>query len=434
MPHTLKNTRIAIIGLGYVGLPLAVEFGKQYAATGFDINAARIAELKQGKDSTLEVEPELLAQATCLRFTDQLDEIAGCNVYIVTVPTPINEHKQPDFTPLVKASESLGRVLKPGDTVIYESTVYPGATEEICVPILERVSGLHYEATAGEGADTFAIGYSPERINPGDKAHRVTTIKKVTSGSTPATADFVDALYGSIITAGTHKAPTIKVAEAAKVIENTQRDANIALMNEFALIFQRLGIDTHDVLEAAGSKWNFLPFKPGLVGGHCIGVDPYYLIQKAQSAGYYPDILLACRRINDAMGKYVADEVVKLMLKRRLPVAGARILILGLTFKENCPDLRNTRVVDLVREFREYGAQVDVHDPWAAPEEAGHEYGLVPVSEPHAATYDAVILAVGHDQFRRLGGRGVRAFCRPDAGIVYDVKGVLPRDAVDGRL
>ncbi len=448
-PPNPASTRIAVIGLGYVGLPLAVEFGKRYATTGFDINAVRIAELKQGRDSTLEVEPELMAQATGLRFTDQLDEIAGCNVYIVTVPTPINEHKQPDFTPLIKASESLGRILKPGDTVIYESTVYPGATEEICVPILARVSGLHYEATAlsllppgegrGEGrpsplANTFAIGYSPERINPGDKAHRVTTIKKVTSGSTPATADFVDALYASIITAGTHKAPTIKVAEAAKVIENTQRDANIALMNEFALIFQRLGIDTHDVLEAAGSKWNFLPFKPGLVGGHCIGVDPYYLIQKAQSTGYYPDILLACRRINDAMGKYVADEVVKLMLKRRLPVAGARILILGLTFKENCPDLRNTRVVDLVHEFREYGAQVDVHDPWAGPEEAGHEYGLVPITTPPAATYDAVVLAVGHDQFRQLGGQGVRAFCRPDAGIVYDVKGVLPRDAVDGRL
>ncbi|MBN8715997.1 MAG: Vi polysaccharide biosynthesis UDP-N-acetylglucosamine C-6 dehydrogenase TviB [Xanthomonadales bacterium] len=424
-PHT--DARIAIVGLGYVGLPLAVEFGKQYPTIGYDINPARIAELKQGRDSTREVEPELLAQASRLSFTDALADIAGCNVYIVTVPTPINEHKQPDFTPLTKASEAIGKVLKPGDTVIYESTVYPGATEEVCVPILERVSGLRFNAD-------FFVGYSPERINPGDKAHRVTTIKKVTSGSTPATADFVDALYASIITAGTHKAPSLKVAEAAKVIENTQRDANIALMNEFALIFQRLGIDTHDVLEAAGSKWNFLPFKPGLVGGHCIGVDPYYLIQKAQSAGYYPDILLACRRINDAMGTHVAGEVVKLMLKRRLPVAGARILILGLAFKENCPDLRNTRVVDLVHEFRGYGAQVDVHDPWVSPEEARHEYGITPIAAPEAGAYDAVVLAVAHDEFRQLGGQGVRALCRPQAGVVYDVKGVLPRDAVDGRL
>ena len=424
-PHT--DARIAIVGLGYVGLPLAVEFGKQYATTGFDINGARIAELREGRDSTLEVEPELLAQAQRLAFTDRLDDIASCNVYIVTVPTPINEHKQPDFTPLEKASEAIGKVLKPGDTVIYESTVYPGATEEVCVPILERVSGLRFNAD-------FFVGYSPERINPGDKAHRVTTIKKVTSGSTPATADFVDGLYASIVTAGTHKAPSIRVAEAAKVIENTQRDANIALMNEFALIFQRLGIDTHDVLEAAGSKWNFLPFKPGLVGGHCIGVDPYYLIQKAQSAGYYPDILLACRRINDAMGTHVAGEVVKLMLKRRLPVAGARILILGLAFKENCPDLRNTRVVDLAHEFRGYGAQVDVHDPWVSPEEARHEYGITPIAAPEAGAYDAVVLAVAHDEFRQLGGQGVRALCRPQAGVVYDVKGMLPRDAVDGRL
>ncbi|MFN4160370.1 MAG: Vi polysaccharide biosynthesis UDP-N-acetylglucosamine C-6 dehydrogenase TviB [Stenotrophomonas sp.] len=423
--HT--DARIAIVGLGYVGLPLAVEFGKQYATTGFDINGARIAELREGRDSTLEVEPELLAQARRLAFTDCLDDIASCNVYIVTVPTPINEHKQPDFTPLEKASEAIGKVLKPGDTVIYESTVYPGATEEVCVPLLERVSGLRFNAD-------FFVGYSPERINPGDKAHRVTTIKKVTSGSTPATTDFVDGLYASIVTAGTHKAPSIRVAEAAKVIENTQRDANIALMNEFALIFQRLGIDTHDVLEAAGSKWNFLPFKPGLVGGHCIGVDPYYLIQKAQSAGYYPDILLACRRINDAMGTHVAGEVVKLMLKRRLPVAGARILILGLAFKENCPDLRNTRVVDLVHEFRGYGAQVDVHDPWVSPEEARHEYGITPIAAPEAGAYDAVVLAVAHDEFRQLGGQGVRALCRPQAGVVYDVKGMLPRDAVDGRL
>lgn len=427
------DTRIAIVGLGYVGLPLAVEFGKQYATIGFDINGTRIAELRQGRDSTLEVEPEMLAQATHLSFADALDDIAGCNVYIVTVPTPINEHKQPDFTPLVKASESIGRVLQPGDTVIYESTVYPGATEEICVPILERVSGLRYEATAAAGDKAFAIGYSPERINPGDKAHRVTNIRKVTSGSTPETADRVDALYASIIHAGTHRAPSIRVAEASKVIENTQRDANIALMNEFALIFQRLGIDTHDVLDAAGSKWNFLPFKPGLVGGHCIGVDPYYLIQKAQSAGYYPDILLACRRINDAMGKHVADEVVKLMLKRRLPVAGARILILGLTFKENCPDLRNTRVVDLVQEFRDYGAQVDVHDPWASADEARHEYAISPIDSPAEGAYDAVILAVGHDHYRDMGADRVRALAK-QGGVVYDIKGLLPRDAVDGRL
>jgi UDP-N-acetyl-D-galactosamine dehydrogenase len=421
-----EEVRIAIIGLGYVGLPLAVEFGKRYVTVGFDINAARIAELKQGRDSTLEVEPELLAQAARLIFTDRLADIAGCNVYIVTVPTPINEHKQPDFTPLIRASESIGQVLAPGDVVIYESTVYPGATEEVCVPILERVSGLRFN----EG---FFVGYSPERINPGDKAHRVTTIKKVTSGSTPDTADFVDALYASIITAGTHKAPSIKVAEAAKVIENTQRDVNIALMNEFALIFQRLGIDTHDVLEAAGSKWNFLPFKPGLVGGHCIGVDPYYLIQKAQSAGYYPDILLACRRINDAMGVHVAGEVVRLMLKRRLAVAGARILVLGLAFKENCPDLRNTRVVDVVREFESYGAQVDVHDPWVSPEQAEEEYGIRPIQGVPTGGYDALVLAVAHDQYRMFQTADVRALVRPQ-GVVYDVKGVLPRDAVDGRL
>jgi len=432
----VRDAHIAVIGLGYVGLPLAVEFAKRYPTVGFDINHARITELRQGRDSTLEVEPELLAQAAHLTFTDTLDDIAQCTVYIVTVPTPINEHKQPDFTPLIKASESIGRVLKPGDTVIYESTVYPGATEEVCVPVLERVSGLRYEATAADDPDarTFAVGYSPERINPGDKAHRVTTIRKVTSGSSPDTAAFVDALYASIIPAGTHQAPSIRVAEAAKVIENTQRDANIALMNEFALIFHRLGIDTHDVLDAAASKWNFLPFKPGLVGGHCIGVDPYYLIQKAQSAGYYPDILLACRRINDAMGTHVAAEVVRLMLKRRIAVAGARVLVLGLAFKEDCPDLRNTRVVDLVREFSDYGAQVDVHDPWVHPEQAHHEYGITLV-EPQVAGYDAVILAVAHAQFRAMSAERVRSLLKnPAAGVVYDVKSVLPRDAVDGRL
>lgn len=429
----LQDTRIAIVGLGYVGLPLAVEFGKQYATIGFDINVARIAELKQGRDSTLEVEPELLTQATRLRFSDQLDDIAGCNVYIVTVPTPIDTAKRPDLTPLVKASEAIGKVLKPGDTVIYESTVYPGCTEEVCVPILERVSGLRFEATAGEGENTFAIGYSPERINPGDKAHRVTTIKKVTSGSTPATADSVDALYASIITAGTHKAPTIKVAEAAKVIENTQRDANIALVNEFALIFQRIGIDSGDVLEAAGTKWNFLPFRPGLVGGHCIGVDPYYLIQKAQSVGYYPDVLMAARRINDGMGGFVADQVIRLMLQKGINPVNARILVLGLAFKENCPDLRNTRVVDIVETLRGYNANVDVYDPWVGAAEAQHEYGINPIEALQQGSYDAAILAVGHDEFRALGGSGVRGLLKSD-GVVYDVKHILPRDMVDGRL
>lgn len=434
MSQTLKDTKIAIIGLGYVGLPLAVEFGKQYATTGFDINAARIAELKQGRDSTLEVEPELLAQASGLRFSDQLGDIAGCNVYIVTVPTPIDTAKRPDLTPLQKASEAIGKVLKPGDTVIYESTVYPGCTEEICVPILERVSGLRYEATADGGADTFAIGYSPERINPGDKAHRVTTIKKVTSGSTPHTADFVDALYASIITAGTHKAPTIKVAEAAKVIENTQRDLNIALVNDLAILFNKLGIDTLDVLEAAGTKWNFLPFRPGLVGGHCISVDPYYLTHKAQEVGHHPQVILAGRRTNDGMGPFVADQVIKLMVRKGINPVNARVLILGLAFKENCPDLRNTRVVDIVQALQGYSAHVDVFDPWVDGDEAHHEYGLRPVESPAQCAYDAVVLAVGHDDFRQLGGQGVRAFGKPEGNIVFDVKYVLPRDAVDGRL
>ena len=475
MPQTLKDTKIAIVGLGYVGLPLAVEFGKQYATTGFDINNARITELKQGRDSTLEVEPALLAQATGLRFSGRLDDIAGCNVYIVTVPTPIDTAKRPDLTPLIKASEAIGKVLKPGDTVIYESTVYPGCTEEVCVPILERVSGLTFEAAAGAAnantpgantpaanapgantsgantsganapvgahrrgaipaAPTFAIGYSPERINPGDKAHRVTTIKKVTSGSTPETADFIDALYKSIITAGTHKAPTIKVAEAAKVIENTQRDLNIALINDLAILFNKLGIDTLDVLEAAGTKWNFLPFRPGLVGGHCISVDPYYLTHKAQEVGHHPQVILAGRRTNDGMGAYVADQVIKLMVRKGINPVNARILILGLTFKENCPDLRNTRVVDIVHALQGYNARVDVHDPWVDAAEAQHEYGLTPIGNPEQGAYDAIVLAVGHDQFRVLGGEGVRAFGKPEASIVYDVKYVLPREWMDGRL
>jgi UDP-N-acetyl-D-galactosamine dehydrogenase len=429
-----KDTRIAIVGLGYVGLPLAVEFGKQYATIGFDINSARIAELNQGRDSTLEVEPELLAQATRLRFSDQLDDIAGCNVYIVTVPTPIDTAKRPDLTPLVKASEAIGKVLRPGDTVVYESTVYPGCTEEICVPILEHVSGLRYEATAGAGAETFAIGYSPERINPGDKAHRVTTIKKVTSGSTPETADFVDSLYASIISAGTHKAPTIKVAEAAKVIENTQRDLNIALVNDLAILFNKLGIDTLDVLEAAGTKWNFLPFRPGLVGGHCISVDPYYLTHKAQEVGHHPQVILAGRRTNDGMGAYVADQVIKLMVRKGINPVNARILILGLAFKENCPDLRNTRVVDIVAALQGYNAQVDVHDPWVDAEEARHEYGITPLAAPEQGIYDAVIVAVGHQQFRETGADGVRRYGRDAGSVVFDVKYVLPRDAVDGRL
>ena len=423
----LQDARIAVIGLGYVGLPLAVEFGKRYATTGFDINAARIAELRQGRDSTLEVEPELLAQATRLRFSDRREDIAGCNVFIVTVPTPIDTAKRPDLTPLVKASEAIGSVLKAGDTVVYESTVYPGCTEEICIPVLERASGLRFNI------DFFA-GYSPERINPGDKAHRVTTIKKVTSGSTPETADFVDALYASIITAGTHKAPTIKVAEAAKVIENTQRDLNIALVNDLAILFNKLGIDTLDVLEAAGTKWNFLPFRPGLVGGHCISVDPYYLTHKAQEVGHHPQVILAGRRTNDGMGPYVADQVIKLMVRKGINPVGARVLVLGLAFKENCPDLRNTRVVDIVHALQGYNASVDVHDPWVDAAECMHEYGLPLAENPQQGAYDAVIVAVGHDQFRQLGGQGIRAFGKPAGSVIYDVKYVLPRDVVDGRL
>ena len=443
----LQSTRIAIVGLGYVGLPLAVEFGKRTPTVGYDIHAARIAELRQGRDSTLEVEPELLAAATQLTYTDTLADIAACNVYIVTVPTPIDAAKRPDLTPLVKASEAIGSVLKPGDTVIYESTVYPGCTEEVCVPILERVSGLRFEAAPNADADvpvgahrrgaipdanTFAIGYSPERINPGDKAHRVTTIRKVTSGSTPETADFVDALYQSIITAGTHKAPSLKVAEAAKVIENTQRDLNIALVNDLAILFNKLGIDTLDVLEAAGTKWNFLPFRPGLVGGHCISVDPYYLTHKAQEVGHHPQVILAGRRTNDGMGPFVADQVLKLMVRKGLNPVGARVLVLGLAFKENCPDLRNTRVVDIVETLQGYNARVDVHDPWVDADEARHEYGITPIASPDAGAYDAVILAVAHHQFAEAG-QGARDYAKP-GGVVYDVKGVLPRDAVDGRL
>jgi UDP-N-acetyl-D-galactosamine dehydrogenase len=424
--QSLDNVRIAIVGLGYVGLPLAVEFGKRYDTVGFDINAARVEELRAGRDNTLEVSADELAQATRLQFSAELEGIRACNIYIVTVPTPIDGAKRPDLTPLVKASEALGRVLKKGDIVVYESTVYPGCTEEVCVPILERVSGLRFN-------EDFYAGYSPERINPGDKAHRVTSILKVTSGSTPQVADKVDRLYGSIITAGTHKVSCIKVAEAAKVIENTQRDLNIALVNDLAILFNKLGIDTLEVLEAAGTKWNFLPFRPGLVGGHCIGVDPYYLTHKAQEVGHHPDVILAGRRTNDGMGAYVAEQVVKLMVRNAINPVNARVLVLGLAFKENCPDLRNTRVIDVVNSLRGYNTQVDVHDPWVDVEEARHEYGLTMTGQLDSGSYDAVIVAVGHEQFRRLGAEGIRAFGKPQS-IVYDVKYVLPRESVDGRL
>jgi nucleotide sugar dehydrogenase len=424
--RTATEARIAIVGLGYVGLPLAVEFGKKYDTVGFDINAARVTELRAGQDSTREVETEELARATLLRFSDRVEDLGDCNTYIVTVPTPIDSAKRPDLTPLVRASETLGGVIKPGDVVVYESTVYPGCTEEVCVPLLERASGLVFNRD-------FFVGYSPERINPGDKAHRVTNILKVTSGSTPEVADFVDALYGSIITAGTHKASCIKVAEAAKVIENTQRDLNIALVNDLAILFNKLGIDTLEVLEAAGTKWNFLPFRPGLVGGHCISVDPYYLTHKAQEVGHHPDVILAGRRTNDGMGAYVADQVIKLMVRKGINPVNARVLVLGLAFKENCPDLRNTRVVDIIESLRGYNALVDVHDPWVNADEAHHEYGLDPVGEPPAGNYDAIVLAVGHRQFRELGAERIRDFGRPGA-VLYDVKYLLPKEAVDGRL
>jgi UDP-N-acetyl-D-galactosamine dehydrogenase len=421
-----EQTKIAIIGLGYVGLPLAVEFGKRFTTVGFDLNAARIAELRQGRDHTLEVSAEELRASAKLHFADRAEELESCDVYIVTVPTPVDSAKRPDLTPLIRASETVGASIRPGNVVVYESTVYPGATEEVCVPILERASGLKFNVD-------FFCGYSPERINPGDKQHRLTSIVKVTSGSTPDVAEFVDRLYASIVTAGTHKASSIRVAEAAKVIENTQRDVNIALVNELALIFNRLGIDSIEVLEAAGTKWNFLPFRPGLVGGHCIGVDPYYLTHKAQEIGYHPEVILAGRRINDGMGPYVADQVVRLMAKRGVSLVGARVLILGLAFKENCPDVRNTRVVDIIGELRQYHVRVDVHDPWIDPAEALREHGITTVAEPEAGSYDAVILAVAHRQFVALGAAGVRAFGRP-ISILYDVKSVLPREAVDGRL
>ncbi len=422
----LQTARIAIIGLGYVGLPLAVEFGRLYDTLGFDINPARVDELRAGSDSTLETDAAELAAATRLRYTTTLEDLRSCTVFIVTVPTPIDAAKRPDLTPLIRASETLGAVLKPGDTVVYESTVYPGCTEEVCVPILERVSGLRFQR------DFFA-GYRPERSNPGDKQHRLPNILKVTSGSTPEAAEFVNRLYGSIITAGTHKASSIKVAEAAKVIENTQRDLNIALVNDLAMLFNRLGIDTLEVLQAAGTKWNFLPFRPGLVGGHCISVDPYYLTHKAQEVGHHPDVILAGRRTNDGMGPYIATEVIRLMVRKGINPVGARVLILGLTFKEDCPDLRNTRVVDIVHALRGYNARVDVHDPWVDAAMAEHEYGIRPMAAAEAGAYDAVILAVAHRQFAALGAAGVRALGKPGA-VLYDVKSMLPRESVDGRL
>ncbi|MBF6616462.1 Vi polysaccharide biosynthesis UDP-N-acetylglucosamine C-6 dehydrogenase TviB [Pollutimonas thiosulfatoxidans] len=422
----IQDVKLAVVGLGYVGLPLAVEFGKKRSVLGFDINARRISELNEGRDHTLEVSTEELAEAQQLRFTHTAEHLAEANVFVVTVPTPIDAYKQPDLTPLIRASETIGKVLKRGDIVIYESTVYPGATEEECVPVLERVSGLRFN-------EDFYAGYSPERINPGDKQHRVSTIRKVTSGSTPEIAELIDQLYAEIIVAGTHKAPSIRVAEAAKVIENTQRDVNIALINELALIFNKLGIDTQAVLEAAGTKWNFLPFRPGLVGGHCIGVDPYYLTHKAQSIGYHPEIILAGRRLNDSMGGYVVSQLVKAMTKRCIQVQGSRVLVMGLAFKENCPDLRNTRIVDIVRELADYSIQVDVCDPWVDAAEAQREYGIDPVAQPQAGTYDAIILAVAHEQFVDMGAAAVHALGKPDH-VLYDLKYVLAESESDLRL
>ena len=424
--RSLKDTRIGIIGLGYVGLPLAVEFGKRYPTVGFDIKPSRIAELKSGKDSTLETTSEELASAKHLTFTTDKSELAACNTFIVTVPTPVGKNNRPLLTPLRGASETVGSVLKDGDVVVYESTVYPGCTEEYCVPILEQRSKLKFNKQ-------FFAGYSPERINPGDKEHRLPSIKKITSGSTPETADYVDALYGSIITAGTHKAASLKVAEAAKVIENTQRDINIALINELSRIFKRLGIDTEDVLKAAGTKWNFLNFKPGLVGGHCIGVDPYYLTYKAEEIGYRPEVILAGRRLNDSMGEYVATGLIKLMITRNIQPSGSRVLCLGLTFKENCPDVRNTKVIDVVRELEAFGCRVDVHDPWADAREAEHEYGIRIVANPERGAYDGIVVAVAHREFVALGPKGVRAFGSANV-VIFDVKHVLPKDASDARL
>lgn len=424
--RNIEGLRIAVVGLGYVGLPLAVAFGQNHPTTGFDINCERIAALRRGRDATLEVSADELAEATQLRFTDEINALAGCNIYIITVPTPIDGHKRPDLSPLHSASQLVGGVLCPGDIVVYESTVYPGATEEICVPILAAVSGLEFNCD-------FFVGYSPERINPGDKQHRLTSIVKVTSGSTPEVAEKVDALYAEIIEAGTHRAPSIRVAEAAKVIENTQRDVNIALMNELAQIFARLDIDTQAVLEAAGSKWNFLRFTPGLVGGHCIGVDPYYLTHKAQEVGYQPSLIPASRLINEGMGPYVASRFIKLMAARGHSIVGARVLVLGLSFKENCPDLRNTRVVDIVSELQQYHAQVEIYDPWVDGKEAQREYGITLQQELREGEYDAVLIAVAHQQFRELGSAALRRLGKSGA-VLFDVKYLFPANESDGRL
>ena len=424
--RTQDEYKLAVIGLGYVGLPLAVEFGKKYAVIGFDVSQARIAALQGGHDATLEVSDAELLEAKRLRYSSNADDLEAANIFIVTVPTPIDGSKRPDLTPLIRASETVGAALKHGDIVIYESTVYPGATEEDCVPVLERVSGLTFNVD-------FFCGYSPERINPGDKEHRLTTIKKVTAGSTPEVADLVDGLYASIVTAGTHKAPSIRVAEAAKVIENTQRDLNIALINELAIIFNKMGLDTEAVLQAAGTKWNFLPFRPGLVGGHCIGVDPYYLTHKAEALGYHPQVILAGRHINDSMGSYIAGQLVRAMIKRAIPVLDAKVLVLGLSFKENCPDLRNTRVVDVVKELTNYGMLVDVHDPWVDPDAAFSEYGIALCAEPQSNTYDAVVLAVPHDEFRFESADIIRTFCR-SSNVFYDLKSVYPLSESDLRL
>ncbi len=421
-----SNERIGIVGLGYVGLPLAVAFGRKYPTLGFDIDESRIVALTAGRDATLEVDPGEMERAEQLRFSADPRELAECRVYIVTVPTPIDDAKQPDLDPLKMASRTVGAVLKPGDLVVYESTVFPGATEEVCAPILEECSGLRLN-------QDFAVGYSPERINPGDRKHRLETIVKVTAGSTPAAAETVDRLYASIVQAGTHRASSIRVAEAAKVIENTQRDVNIALVNELAMIFQRLGVDTEEVLQAAGTKWNFLPFRPGLVGGHCIGVDPYYLTHKSQQIGYHPEMILAGRRINDNMGLYVAGQVARLMLRRRIHVSGSRILVMGLAFKENCPDVRNSRVIDVVRELQQFGADVAVHDPQVDPEEALRCYGLELEENLHERHYDAIVLAVAHDQFRDIGAEGLRRLGR-DPHVLYDVKYLLDAGESDGRL
>lgn len=421
----LKNKKIGIIGLGYVGLPLAVEFGKKYQTLGFDINEPRILALRSGTDTTLEVSEIELAETTNLTYSYDVEDLEDIDIYIVTVPTPIDEHKQPDLSPLIKASEMLGKVVNKGDIIIYESTVYPGATEEVCLPVVESVSGLVFN-------QDFYAGYSPERINPGDKEHRVTNIKKVTSGSNDEIAEIVDQLYLSIIIAGTHKASSIKVAEAAKVIENTQRDVNIALINELSIIFNKLDIDTLEVLEAAGSKWNFLPFRPGLVGGHCIGVDPYYLTHKAQTVGYHPEMILAGRRLNDGMGEYVVSQLVKTMLKKRIHVDGANVLVLGLTFKENCPDLRNTKVIDIVSELKEYNINVDITDPWCSSEETIHEYGIA-LTTPKKGHYDAIILSVGHKEFSDMGPEKIKSLGK-DNHVLYDLKYVLPKESVDIRL